>query len=88
MASKKLVIKYTKHANYKILERNIEIDYIKNTIMNPDQKTSDMFDESLEHFIKKIDDKYLRIIGKWESRETLIVISAFYDRRIKRRENK
>ena len=88
MPLKNLEIKFTKHATDKLVERNIEIDDIKNTIMNPDQKTSDRLDESLEHFTKKIDDKYLRVIGKWESRETLIVISAFYDRRIKRRENK
>lgn len=87
MSSKKLVIKYTRHANDKIVERNIKIDDIKNTIINPDRKTSDMIDESLEHFIKKFGDKYLRVIGKLESRETFIVISAFYDRRIKRREN-
>ena len=88
MSPKKVDIKLTMHASGKILERNIIIEQIKEVILNHEKSEMDKFDSSLVHLIKKMDNKFLRVIGKWESRNTFIVISAFYDRRLKRRKNK
>lgn len=88
MHSKKIDIKLTMHARNKVLERNIIIEQIKEVILNYEKSEMDKFDSSLVHLIKKMDNKFLRVIGKWESGNTFIVISAFYDRRLKRRKNK
>ena len=88
MQGKKTDIKLTEHARRKILERNIIIEQIKEVISNHEKSEMDKFDSSLVHLIKKMDNKFLRVIGKWESGNTFIVISAFYDRRLKRRKNK
>ena len=88
MHSKKIDIKLTMHARSKILERNIIIEQIEEVILNHEKSEMDKFENSLVHLIKKMDTKFLRVIGKWESRNTFIVISAFYDRRLKRRKNK
>jgi hypothetical protein len=39
----------------------------------------------LTHFIAKIGDRFLRIIGRFEDKENLLIISAFFDRRLKRK---
>ena len=78
-------IKLTKHAKIKIIERNISLDTIKNIIANPELIENDKFDDSLTHFIKKVNDKYyLRIIGRWEDKNCFLVVSCFFDRRIKK----
>jgi len=40
----------------------------------------------LLHFIGKIRNKFLRVIGRFEDNETFVVVSAFFDRRIKGKE--
>ena len=78
-------MKLTKHAKIKIMERNISLDTIKNIIANPELIENDKFDDSLTHFIKKMNDKhYLRIIGRWEDKNCFLVVSCFFDRRIKK----
>jgi hypothetical protein len=78
-------IKLTKHAKIKIAERNISLDTIKNIIANPELIENDKFDDSLKHFIKKNDDRhYLRIIGRWENKNSFLIVSCFFDRRIKK----
>lgn len=80
-------IKYTNHAQEKITERKISLGLIEEAISTPVFFENDKFDETLIHFIKKIKTRFLRVIARKEDAETLIVISAFYDRRIKRRIN-
>ena len=78
-------IKLTNHAKIKITERNISLDTIKNIIANPELIENDKFDNSLIHFIRKVDNKhYLRIIGRWEDKNCFLVVSCFFDRRIKK----
>ena len=82
---KNIKIKLTKHAKIKIAERNISLDTIKNIIANPELIENDKFDDSLTHFIKKNDDRhYLRIIGRWENKNSFLIVSCFFDRRIKK----
>jgi len=84
MVKEKLSVKFTKHAKIKIAERDITPQEIKKTLTDPMMSESDKFDPMLTHHIGLIKDKLLRVIGRWESKNTFLVVSAFYDRRLKR----
>lgn len=77
-------VTFTKHAKMKIKQRGIDIDYIKKVIVQTNKIEPDKFDKTLTHFVGKINDRYLRVIARLEMGKAL-VISAFYDRRLKRR---
>ena len=80
-----MTIKLTKHAKTKIGQRNIKIDDIRKVALNPDLVEQDKYDKSLAHFIGEIGDRFLRIIGRWKNEKDLLIISAFFDRRLKRK---
>lgn len=86
MKNKDVNFKLTKHAHVKIIQRGISEEIIGRVVLQPTFARPDKNDNTLVHFIKKINDKYLRVIGRWENRNNLLVISAFYDRRLKGRE--
>jgi hypothetical protein len=81
---KNISIMLTEHAKVKIKERGISTLAIRDAIENPDRVEADKFDDQLSHFIKRINERFLRVIGKREDDATMIVISVFFDRRIKR----
>ncbi len=74
---------YTKHATEKIKERNIDEQVINAVIKEPDYILHDKFEDSLFHYIKKVKKKFLRVICKKINENQIIVISAFFDRRLK-----
>jgi len=76
-------IKFTKHASLKIKQRNIEVSDIEKVIQAPDIVLNDKFDNELVHFAGKINDKFLRVIVKYENNSDVVIISAFFDRRLK-----
>lgn len=78
-------ITYTQHAKEKIAERNIPFTLIEMAVNSPDIIEADKFDEELTHYIKKFKTRFLRVIARKENAGTFIVISVFYDRRMKRR---
>ena len=80
-----MTIKLTKHAKTKIGQRNITLDDIRKVALNPDLVEPDKYDKSLTHFIGDVGGRFLRIIGRRESKEDLLIISAFFDRRVKRK---
>jgi hypothetical protein len=80
-----LYIKLTEHARLKIAERDISLDVIRDVVSNPELKEKDKFDSSLTHLIGRVGDRFLRVIGRWKGKEEFIVISAFFDRRVKKR---
>jgi hypothetical protein len=80
-----ITIRRTRHANAKINQRKIAFDNIKAVILKPEFIEKDKFDDSLHHFIGIRNERFLRVIGRWESKKDLLVISAFYDRRLKKR---
>lgn len=86
MCSEKINLKLTEHAQEKILQRNIDIEKILKVVSAPEIMEIDRFDRSLIHFIGKFMERYLRVIGRWEEEKTFLVISAFYDRRFRRRD--
>ena len=53
--------------------------------MKPERVEPDRFDAALTHSIGRINDRFLRVIGKNESKDEIVVISAFFDRRLSRR---
>ncbi|MHB1681128.1 MAG: DUF4258 domain-containing protein [bacterium] len=87
MDNKNIAVKLTKHAKIKIKERNISLNIIEKIISNPEMIENDKIDESLVHFIGKVDGRYLRIIGRRDSKNSFLVISSFFDRRIKKINN-
>ena len=80
-----IAIKLTKHAKIKNRHRKIALDDIKKVILRPELMEPDKFDKSLVHFIGNVEGKFLRVIGRWKSKKDLLVISSFFDRRLKRR---
>ena len=85
MSDQKITIKLTKHATTKVDQRNIALEDIKRVILKPGLSESDRFDKSLVHYIGNIEGKFLRVIGRWEDKKIFVVISAFYDGRLKRK---
>lgn len=85
MDENEITIKLTKHAKLKIGQRKILLDDIKKVILTPESMETDKFDKTLVHFIGGIKGNFLRVIGRWESKRKLLIISAFFDRRLKRR---
>lgn len=79
------IIKFTAHARKKISERKISIKIIKEAVNDPMLTEDDKFDKTLTHYIKRIGSRYLRIIGRVKDGKTIYIVSAFYDRRLKRR---
>lgn len=78
-------IRVTKHAKIKINQRNIQMKDIERIVQNPQIKEQDKFDKTLTHFVGSVQGRFLRVIGKRENEGEFLIISAFYDRRLKRR---
>lgn len=53
-----MIVKYTKHAERKIKERNIDKGLIKITIENFDFQEKDKFDTELIHYIKIFSNRF------------------------------
>lgn len=68
-----------------IFEGNIKLTWIENTFNNPDKIEIDLYDNTLEHRLKIInqyDNRILRIIYN-KTVNPVLVITAFFDRRMK-----
>ena len=77
--------KLSEHAIKVIAERNIDIEWVKLTINNPDLVEIDKKSINLEHRLKVIpdcNDRVLRIICNVET-EQIIIVTSFIDRRMK-----
>ena len=85
MDNEEISITLTSHAKIKIRQRNIDLGQIKKIVSNPELTEPDKFDESLTHFIGSIEGKFLRVICRKKSKKELLIISAFFDRRLTRR---
>jgi len=85
MTHKPIDIKFTKHATAKMRQRSIAVKDIRDIVSKPETVEKDRFDDSLSHFIGSKKDRYLRVIARWQSENELLVVSAFYDRRLSRR---
>lgn len=77
-------IRFTIHAEKKIKQRNISKVEIRKIILKPESVKVDKLDHSLYHYIGRSGNKYLIVLRPLDKKEFL-VITCFYDRRIKRR---
>jgi len=78
----------TYHAQMKSKQRTIPQECIQKVIENPEKKEIDRFDSSLIHFISQVENRYLRIIGRWLNKSDFLVVSVFFDRRLKKKGKK
>ena len=62
----------------------MSLDTIRAVVTGPDQEEMDRFDDSLVHFIGRVENRFLRVIGRWEGEGEFVVVSAFFDRRLKK----
>jgi len=69
------ILKLTKHAEIKLQQRGIPINLIKKVVTKPEMILRDNFDPTLVHFIGKIENKFLRIIGRWQDRPSCHVVA-------------
>jgi uncharacterized DUF497 family protein len=81
-------IEFTKHAKLKLIERKISLEDINTVVSTPLLVEEDRFDAGLRHFIGRIQSRFLRVIVRREGEDEMIVISAFFDRRLLRRMNR
>ena len=75
---------YTKHAEYVMEERGIKIEWVRETIDNPDMKETS--EDGKLHIIRQIEEygnRYLRVIIEPEC-EPKKIITVFFDRRLRR----
>ncbi len=78
---------FTAHAQKILQERKIPIEYIKDTILNPDLKFIDENFPELEHRLKEIKENENRVLRVIVNILTLPnrIVTVFYDRRMKGR---
>ena len=84
MATSSISVKLTKHAEIKIAQRSITLDDIRKVVIHPELIEPDKLDVSLVHFISNMGGRFLRVIGRWENKNVLLVVNAFFDRRLKK----
>ena len=61
----------TEHAKLKIKERSVSIEHVKQAIVQPDLTKIDKFDNSVNHYIKKFGEKYLRVLARTEKNKKI-----------------
>lgn len=75
-----MLLKLTSHFQLRMMERNINLDHVKQAIKDPDL-LEDAFDEKLKA-TKEIDGKTIQVIyykeGFKSKETTYIVITAYY----------
>ena len=74
----------TNHSRTKMNERDISIEMIKKVVDNPDSIKPDKIDVKVLHLIKKIGNKFLRVLMRTDEDGKQIVITVFFDRRLRR----
>ena len=75
----------TKHAEFQIRERKISIDWVKQSLNNPDKIILRADDHGNTHYLKQIQEfgnRYLRVVIN-TTVEPNKIVTLFFDRRIK-----
>ncbi len=74
-------IKFTKHAEDMLKERNIDITFVEDAVRNPDWKES--AEDELWYAFKRVEGKVLRVVIKGRKKPYTIV-TMYYDRKVKK----
>ena len=73
-------LKFTIHAQYRIAERNIDVDHIKKVIANPDAKKLDSSGQV--KITKKLNSKTIEVVyykkGFRDRHNLYIIVTAYY----------
>jgi hypothetical protein len=75
-----MTIKFTKHAEDMLRERNIDKTLVESAIQNPDWKENT--ENELWYALKKVGPKVLRIVVKGKEKP-YTVITTYYNKRLK-----
>ena len=75
-------VHFTKHAEDMLRERGLSKELVVDTVFNPDWTERET--EEVWHAFRRVGDKILRVVVKGEE-GTYLVITAFFDRRLKGR---
>jgi hypothetical protein len=74
----------SKHAEHVIRMREIDFQWVMETINDPDFRTGDPQDDDLERFFRRIterEDRVLRVVANTKL-EPWMIVSVFFDRRM------
>jgi hypothetical protein len=75
----------SEHASYQMQERNIQLSWIEDTLVNPQQTLPQADSQGNTHYLKQIpqfDNRWLRVIVN-PTVEPNRIVTVFFDRRIK-----
>jgi len=75
-------VRFTKHAEDMLRERELPRELVVDTVLNPDW--TEWETEEVWHAFRRVGERVLRVVVKGE-KEPYLVITAFFDRRLKRR---
>ncbi len=78
-------LQYSAHARDAIIEREIDPDWVMRTVEKPARTEPDREDPELTHFLARIPEngnRVLRVVVN-EKVTPPIIVSAFFDRRLK-----
>ena len=75
-------VHFSKHAKDMLQERELSKELVVDTVLNPDW--TEWETEEVWHAFRRVGERVLRVVVKGE-KEPYLVITAFFDRRLKRR---
>lgn len=75
-------VRFTKHAEDMLRERNFPRELIVEAVLNPDWTERET--EEIWHAFKRVGERVLRVVVKG-NQEPYLVITEFFDRRVKGR---
>ena len=81
MSTESMKFKLSDHAEKRIRQRKIKLDWVEATIEDPDKTENDAEDHTLAHALKAIPErssKKLRVIYN-ETTEPVIVVTAYFE---------
>lgn len=77
-------IRLTLHAREKLSQRNIPFELVRLVVLEPELTLQDRSDPELIHYVRGFEGKFLRVLGRWEGERTFLLVSAFFDRRLRK----
>jgi len=75
-------VRFTKHAEDMLRERELPRELVVDTVLNPDWTERET--EEIWHAFKRVGERVLRVVVKG-NQEPYLVITEFFDRRVKGR---
>jgi hypothetical protein len=77
-------IRLTIHAREKLSQRDIPLELIRLVVLEPELILQDRNDPGLIHYVREFEGRFLRVLGRWEEEGVFVLVSAFFDRRLRK----